>query len=157
MNNNLFRNKTLKKISSPEQINDYIKTSNPSIYIILSAVVILIVGALIWAVFGELELVVTSVTVCESKEAYCYISENDMEKIGANTYVRINSTEYKLGEKSSLPILASEIISPYGLHIGGIGDDEWVYAVQIEAMLDDGLYSTDIVIESVSPISLLMN
>ena len=157
MNNNLFREKSIKEITSPEQINDYIKTSNPSIWIIFSAVAILLVGALIWSVFGELEMTVPSVTICEDGKAYCYISENDMEKITDNAYARIENVEYNLDNISKLPVPASDVISSYVLHIGSFENDEWVYTAELESALEDGIYKTNIVVESVSPISLLMN
>lgn len=157
MNHNLFREKSIKKISSPEQINYYIKTSNPSIWIILSAVAILLIGVLTWAVFGELEITVPTVTVCEKGKAYCYISENDMEKITDNSYARIKGSEYSLDNISKLPVPASDVISSYGLHIGNFESDEWVYTAEMESTLEDGIYKTNIIVKRVSPISLLMN
>jgi hypothetical protein len=157
MKNNLFREKSIKKISSPEQINDYIKTSNLSIWIIFSAVVILLIGAVTWAVFGELEIAVSSVTVCDDGKAYCYISENDMEKITDNAYARIEGNDYVLDNISKLPVPALDVISSYGLHIGNFESDEWVYTAEIESTIEDGIYRTNIIVESVSPISLLMN
>ena len=157
MKNNLFREKSIKKISSPEQINDYIKTSNLSIWIIFSAVIILLIGALTWAVFGELEIAVSSVTVCDDGKAYCYISENDIEKITDNAYARIEGNDYVLDNISKLPVPASDVISSYGLHIGNFESGEWVYTAEIESTIEDGIYRTDIILESVSPISLLMN
>lgn len=157
MKNNLFREKSIKKISSPEQINDYIKTSNLSIWIIFSAVIILLIGALTWAVFGELEIAVSSVTVCDDGKAYCYISENDIEKITDNAYARIEGNDYVLDNISKLPVPASGVISSYGLHIGNFESGEWVYTAELESTIEDGIYRTDIILESVSPISLLMN
>lgn len=157
MKNTLFREKSIKKISSPEQINDYIKTSNLSIWIIFSAVIILLIGALTWAVFGELEIAVSSVTVCDDGKAYCYISENDIEKITDNAYARIEGNDYVLDNISKLPVPASGVISSYGLHIGNFESGEWVYTAELESTIEDGIYRTDIILESVSPISLLMN
>ena len=149
MKNNLFREKSIKKISSPEQINDYIKTSNLSIWIIFSAVIILLIGALTWAVFGELEIAVSSVTVCDDGKAYCYISENDIEKITDNAYARIEGNDYVLDNISKLPVPASGVISSYGLHIGNFESGEWVYTAELESTIEDGIYRTDIILESV--------
>lgn len=157
MKNTLFREKSIKKISSPEQINDYIKTSNLSIWIIFSAVIILLIGALTWAVFGELEIAVSSVTVCDDGKANCYISENDIEKITDNAYARIEGNDYVLDNISKLPVPASDVISSYGLHIGNFESGEWVYTAELESTIEDEIYRTDIILESVSPISLLMN
>ena len=37
MASSIFREKSLKRISSPEQLNDYIKVSQPSVWIALAA------------------------------------------------------------------------------------------------------------------------
>ncbi len=52
----IFRKKSLDRVTSPEQLDDYIKVTTPSVWLILIATIILIVGALFWAVFGRIEL-----------------------------------------------------------------------------------------------------
>ncbi len=52
----IFREKSLERVKSPEQLNDYIKVTTPSVWLILFAVIILIVGALFWAVFGTIQV-----------------------------------------------------------------------------------------------------
>ncbi|WP_026658454.1 hypothetical protein [Butyrivibrio sp. AC2005] len=54
--NSIFRNKSIERVSSPEQLNDYIQVTTPSVWIILLAVIILIVGMLIWGIFGEIHV-----------------------------------------------------------------------------------------------------
>ena len=48
MANNVFRAKALDRLSSPEQINDYLRVTKPSMWIALVAIVLILVGALIW-------------------------------------------------------------------------------------------------------------
>ena len=43
MSNPIFRKKSIEKVTSPEQINDYIRVSNPSVWMILAAVIVLLV------------------------------------------------------------------------------------------------------------------
>ncbi len=52
----IFREKSLEKVTSPEQLNDYIKVTRPSVWLILFATIILIVGTLVWAVFGKIQV-----------------------------------------------------------------------------------------------------
>ena len=40
MDNKLFRKNSLERVSSPEQLNDYVKVSSPGIWIILAAVIV---------------------------------------------------------------------------------------------------------------------
>ncbi len=51
----LFRKKSLDRISSPEALNDYIRVTSPSVWLILIATVILLLGMLAWGVFGTVE------------------------------------------------------------------------------------------------------
>ena len=46
---NLFREKTLERISSPEKLTDYLRVTNPGIWAVLGAVIILLGGLFIWA------------------------------------------------------------------------------------------------------------
>ena len=52
----IFRKKSLERVTSPEQLNDYIKVTTPSVWIILAATLILIIGVLVWAVFGKIQV-----------------------------------------------------------------------------------------------------
>ena len=49
MASSIFREKSLKRISSPEQLNDYIKVSQPSVWIALAAAAAFVVAVLIWS------------------------------------------------------------------------------------------------------------
>ena len=52
----LFREKSLERVTSPEQLNDYIKVTTPSVWMILAATLLLIAGTLFWAVFGKIQV-----------------------------------------------------------------------------------------------------
>ena len=55
MSDQIFRKKSLDRISSPEQLNDYIRMANPGIWMILAAVIILLAGVCVWGIFGHLD------------------------------------------------------------------------------------------------------
>lgn len=54
--NGIFRNKSLERVSSPEQLNDYIRVTSPSVWIVLIALVVLLVGMLTWSIFGKVQV-----------------------------------------------------------------------------------------------------
>jgi hypothetical protein len=56
MDNNIFREKSIERISSPEKLNDFIRVAKPSLWLVVSAIVILIIGMAIWASFGVIEI-----------------------------------------------------------------------------------------------------
>ncbi len=51
----VFRRKTLDRIASPEQLTDYLRVTNPGIWVILAAVILLLAGVLAWSMVGTLE------------------------------------------------------------------------------------------------------
>jgi hypothetical protein len=53
-NKRIYRKVSLERISSPERLNDYIKVSNPSVWLILAAVAVLLIAAVIWGCTAEI-------------------------------------------------------------------------------------------------------
>ncbi len=51
----IYRKKSLDRVASPEQLNDYIRVTTPSVWIVLAAVVALLVGFIAWGIFGTVE------------------------------------------------------------------------------------------------------
>ncbi len=51
----IFRQKNIDKVSSPEQLNDYIRVTTPSVWLVLAALVLLLIGMLAWSVLGTVE------------------------------------------------------------------------------------------------------
>ena len=48
----IFRKNTLDRISSPEQLTDYLRVTNPGIWILLAVTVLLLIGIFAWAAVG---------------------------------------------------------------------------------------------------------
>ena len=44
-----------RRISSPDQLNDYLKVTSPKIWVLLAAVVLLVVGLILWGGFTTIE------------------------------------------------------------------------------------------------------
>lgn len=54
----LYRKESLDRIQSPEQLNDYLRVTNPSVWILLIAVILLLVGLLVWGSLTYIDSVV---------------------------------------------------------------------------------------------------
>lgn len=157
MADNIFRQKSLERISSPEQLNDYIRVTNPGIWTILAAVIFLLTGFIVWGVVGTLETQVNAAAVSYGGSLILYVSEADIAGVAQGNTVRLGDQEYTVTAIANEPIAVNESFTAYTLHIGGLSVGEWVYPVTINAKLPDGVYEADIVTDSVSPISFLFN
>lgn len=85
--NSVYREKSLDRISSPERLDDYIKVSNPSVWVIIFALFILIGGFLYWGFFGSLPTTVTGAGVAATESVKnknvvtSFISQDDYNKL----------------------------------------------------------------------------
>ena len=47
----LFRKTSMDRIRSPEQLNDYLRVTNPAVWVLLAALLLLLAGLTVWASF----------------------------------------------------------------------------------------------------------
>ena len=157
MNDQLFRKKSVDRVSSPEQLNDYIRVANPSLWMVLGAVIVLLVGVCVWGVLGRLDTTVTAVAVAENDQIVVYVKETDAESITEDMDVQIGEEAYAITAVSQTPVAVDDSFSEYALHVADLQKGEWVYVLTIDGTLPDGIYGAQIVIESVSPMSFVLN
>ena len=48
----LFREKSLERISSPEQLDDHICVTTTPVWLVLLATIVILLGMLAWSIFG---------------------------------------------------------------------------------------------------------
>ena len=136
-NTGIFRKSSMDRISSPEQLTDYLKVTNPGIWVLLAAVIILLGGLFAWSMVGNLETVAEGVAVVENGTAQIMVTDTANSKIASGMTVRIGDDEYS---------------------IAAVEKDEYGTAVAF-APIDktDGRYDVKIVTESVHPIKFLFD
>ncbi|MGN0692871.1 MAG: hypothetical protein ACI4K7_11030 [Oscillospiraceae bacterium] len=160
MEKSIFRKKSMDRISSPEQLNDYIKVANPGVWLLLGAIVVLLAGICVWGVFGRLDTVVRGAAVSENGTLVCYVTEENAEKIQPGMKITVSGTEYTVSDISSQPVSAGSVLDDYALHVGEFQSGDWVYSVTAagsENVASDGVYSAEIVVDSVSPKIFVIN
>ena len=153
MDNQIFRKKSLERISSPDDMRKYLRISSPGLWMILSVILALLIGFIIYASVVTMEntistqAVVTNYTEVEElfEEPFSLVmiripySYDDIIEIGME--VRINGMKGR---------------------ITGISRDEneiWgvVEMSDKSVLIPSGDYDAEIVMERISPLSFLMN
>lgn len=158
MGKTIFRQKSMQKITSPEQMNDYIRVSNPSVWMILAAVIVLLAGVCVWGVFGHLDTVLQTGSVCKNGRLVVYIGEKDFAEIGENTVFSVNGSEYALSNLDDTPVQLDENFDSYLIHLIGLSEGDWVYALETNASgVKDGTYTVSVITERVKPINFVLN
>ncbi|MGN0316579.1 MAG: hypothetical protein ACI4E1_01450 [Lachnospira sp.] len=157
MNDKIFRKKSVDRISSPEQLNDYIKVTNPGVWMALVAIVILLVGVCVWGIFGTLETKLSVAAVSQDGQTVLYVKEENVASVKEDMRVYIGGDTYKVVSVSSQPVAVSEDMSEYARHLGELQLGEWAYIVQIDGNIPDGSYKAQVVVDSVSPFYFVFN
>lgn len=157
MNDKIFRKKSVDRMLSPEQLNDYIKVTNPGVWMVLAAIVILLVGVCVWGVFGILETKLSVAAVSRDGQTILYVKEDNVASVQENMSVYIGDEIYKVTSISAQAVTVTEEISEYARHTGELSIGEWVYVVQIDGSMPDGVYKAQIVTDSVSPLYFVFN
>lgn len=154
---NLFRKKSMDRIASPEQLNDYIRVSTPSVWLVLAAIVVLLVGVCVWGVFGRMETAMPAVALAQNGTVMAYVRAEDAQKVSQGAAVTVGENTGSVQSVAAEPVRVAASFSEYMRHVGGLQEGEWVYAVTLDVACADGVYAAEIVIDSVSPMSFVLN
>ena len=157
MNEKIFRKKSVDRMSSPEQLNDYIKVTNPGVWMALAAIILLLLGICVWGIFGKLETKINVVAVSENVQTVCYVKEENISSVKNEMSVYIGEESYRIKSIGTQPVSVSENMSEYARHVGDLREGEWVYVVIIDGNIADGTYKAQVVIDSVSPLYFVFN
>ena len=143
MQSHLFRKSTVERVSSPEQLQDYMRVTNPGIWMVLAAVIVLLAGLLAASALVKVE------TTVEAK--------GEIAQAGGEVVMTL-TPEAGQAVREDMPVRLA----------GQDGRVAYVYESDgetiVKAELDKaaealpaGTYDVEIVTETLSPISFLLN
>ena len=125
----------MERISSPEQLTSYLRVTNPGIWVVLLAVILLLAGIFAWAAVGTLETTASAAVIVEDHTAQ--IVPTGGEILAEGMTLRIAGQEF---------ILAAADVDEYGRGVG-----------IAEVDLPDGAYEGNVVVEQIRPIEFLLD
>lgn len=157
MSNSIFRQKSLDRISSPEQFDEYVKISSPGVWTFIAAVIALLIGVFVWSVFGRLDTTINVAVVSDASGTYCFIPEDDLSLVKSGMTVMSNDKSFVISEIEMTAEQVDEKEAPVLLHSLGYDDSTWVNRAELTGDIEYGIYSGTIIVESVRPISFVTN
>jgi len=167
----LFREKSLQKISSPEDLDKYIKTASPTVIILFVAVIIFLVGFIVWGIVGQIEVKSTigikvetggEVTaVITSKDYESYIEKKGKDYVTSKMYVSFgNNSKLKITSYTGQPLtFAMTKVEPEERAVftySNISDGQLYFELKCENVTTDkGIYKGKIVYSYSNPIGYI--
>lgn len=153
----IFREKSLERISSPDQVNDYLRVANPGIWVFLLAILVLLAGAFVWGIFGVMETKVTGAALIRQGEVHIYADSEAGKQIKEGMKVRIDGQIYKVSAVDPNPVKSDEL-DEYVCYEGNIPSGSWaVHFTASGPELPNGTYPAEVIIEEVNPITFITN
>lgn len=158
MDKGIFREKSIQRVSSPEQLDRYVKSGSRGYLVLLVAIIVLLVGTLVWASVGRLETRTETACAVQNGTLYCLLNETDGERINAElAVIRIQDTEYgDLTVEGPMLIGATGTDSRLFKSVD-MDEEDWCYRITCPAELEDDIYRCVAVLDTVSPLTLIFN
>lgn len=138
MNQAIFNQKSIKHISSPEQLGDYLHVTTPTVWIVLAAVILLVTSLFVWS----------SVTAMESYAAGTAEVRNGVLTL---TFADEEKAE---NVKAGMNVQIGDYRAPV-LTVGQSEDGTVFAAANVE--LPDGAYEAKVGYRSTQIIEMLFN
>ncbi len=157
MGKHIFRQKSMDAVTSPEQLNDYLRVTSPGVWAVLTAVLALLTGVCVWGIFGRLETVIPAVAVSANGRTVCYVAESRYGDVETGMTVRIDGEEFLIRSVAEQPEEASARVKAFTGSNGNLLPGEWVYGIELDGTAADGIHEAEIVTEQVMPASFLWN
>ena len=139
MSEEIFRKKSLDKVKSPENLDDYIRVSNPGVWLLLISVIVLLAGACVWGIFGHIDSTVPAAVHIENSQAVCEIDEENISSAKVGQTVKFEDCEAVIEA------------------IGNKTDNGYVCTLSDVSALPDGFYEGKVIVERYKPLSFILN
>ena len=139
MSEEIFRKKSLDKVKSPENLDDYIQVSNPGVWLLLLSVIVLLAGACVWGIFGHIDSTAETSVRVENGTIVCYVADEDISSVQEGMTVKLSGFEAVIME------------------IGQQEDMGYVCVLKSAQTIPDGFYEGKIVTKSIKPLSFILN
>ena len=130
----LFRKKAIDRITSPEDLTDYLKVTNPGIWVILLAVIVLLAGIFVWSCVGTLETSAKATVIVKDHTALIVMTDSNVISEGMPVRASAVST-----------VIAGVLYDDYGRMTG-----------VAEMLLPDGTYEGTVITDQTRPIDFLI-
>ncbi len=151
----LFREKSLEQFSSPEQLNEYIHVTSPSIFMMLGAVIAILIGTVIWGLTGTISTHTAVSAVCNDGNLTAYIDSQYAADLSADSVIEVNGTEYAITAVTN-QARAGEILKAEELPKYGISANSLVIGVSASTSLADGVYEATVIMMKMRPADLII-
>lgn len=153
----IFRKASLAQIQSPEELNSYIQVTNVNVWVVLSGIILLLVGVMIWGVFGNITTTVKTPVVAAEGQCVFYVSAQEADRIREGMTVTVEGQEAVVTAFSRQPQQIGQEMDPYASFIGGFQQGDFCCTGTLDLKTEDGVYEGILILESIHPMQFVIH
>jgi hypothetical protein len=132
-----------------------VKLTNPGVWFVLLAIMIILVGACVFGVLGHIDSTVPAVCISDGTDIDCLVKREYDDRFTNDMHVKINRDEYKVSLRSAKPVAIATDTDSYVMFVGDMQLGEWVYEIDVDGTVPEGVYEAKLVTERISPLSFI--
>ena len=162
MSSGLFRKESRERISSPDDLSDYIRVISPGVWALIAAVTLLIAASLIWSFTAKIPMIITTNGIGSDGEIYCFVPADEGVDLADGMRVMLDDgVEGYIDSIEDMPFSKTEVSEIIGSDYltSQLSVAEWSSFVHIVTQADvvfNEIYSVQIVSAEIRPIDFLL-
>ena len=158
----MFTQKASEKLRSPDDLDEYVRVTNPSVWVVLAACAVLLIGLFAWGFLGTAATSAGATGAYVKGEAVCFLPADEASKVHVGDDANVGGELMQVESISTVPVSraeAREIVGNDYLANTLVGAD-WTYVVRFagdgEPGLTEGIpIGISITTDNIAPITLI--
>ena len=158
----MFTEKASKKLRSPDDLDEYVRVTSPSVWVVLAACATLMIGLFAWGLFGTAETNVSGIATCVRGETVCFLPTEKASKVHVDDLANVGGVLSKVESISTVPLSRVEARKIVGSDYlaNTLVESDWTYLVRL-ANDDDPVLEEDvpipvtITVERIAPLTVI--
>lgn len=161
----IFNQHAAEKLRSPDDLDKYVRVTNPSVWVLLIACIALVLGLLAWGIFGTVSTSVNAMGVNSNGTTICFLDAKSATHVEVGDQASIDGQTMTVSDISTVPVSRDEaramVANDY--LASTLMTEDWAYVVTLEPdssgtdLKSDVPLDVTITTERVAPISLIFS
>lgn len=157
----IFNQAAQQRLSSPDDLDKYLRVTTPKVWVALVAVLTLAMGLLAWGFFGSVSSNVTVMGTCVDGTTLCLLDTSQIVSVNYGDPVYVQGQRGTVASVSEVPLSreeASAVLKSDYL-VDTLMQFDWAYLVtfdDVEVIAEGVPVEVSITTERVAPISLVL-
>ena len=162
LTNSIFNKRAAERLKSPDDLDKYVRVTNPSNFVVIIACIVLLAALLVWGVLGAVTTSVSTTGVSVQGQAMCFLPADEVPKVNVGDKANVGGQPMTVSEVATVPVSrseADEILSSDYL-VSSLIEGDWAYQVVFDgdtsSLTDAVPISVSITTERIAPITLIL-